>query len=827
MILFKTINEAYVGEDAFSNNFENVKNYIYEVKRFIGLDHEEFKESGFKDSLNYDIDYIDGTPQIKIESEGQIKYFSIEKISSLIIQKIIRSAEDFIGSKITKAVFTVPAQFTHRQKESILKTAEMLKIEVQRLIYEPTAAALAYGIGNNLVYKEKPKKDIFMSTILGDDYNVAPSANELLRSEEKVLAFDLGGGTFDLTILKVTKENNNDINFDIMLTKGDIHLGGSDFDKKLMDYCIEYFSEENQLKEEDIDNIKKDNILFRQLKIKCENAKKLLSVKNEVIIQINNFYKNNDLFLKIRQNNFKEICKSLFDRINNLINSVLDEIDYTSDDIDKIILVGGATRMHGIKDLLIKKFGEDKIKDNINPEEAVAIGATLDSAKIQVQEKMKFTLQDIIPFDIGIEINNKDKEDKKDKKDKKDNEDKNNKGIMYPIIKKYTKIPCNKEKRFVVDITNDAPDIFLNIYEGNNSDVRKNKKLGNYLKQNLNPQEKFNYNLFLNVDVNGKLSGYIKSDDLKINEEIIITNPNSIGNVAGKKCKIAKNNNLRTVAGIVKNIEEKEKAIKESLDTETKLKNIILCCELYEELLNIYKSFININENIYEKIFLYTKDLFNLYLDRIKIKKDKNEIVIKLIKERMLDLIELPDYVEELLIIFKDLRLEPDYKNKFYLILNNYLEMMNIKGLSYLKGKKIRRYYAKLYLEKAFFNIKKYVDINDFITIDKAIKEKFDFLRTENEEELNKLNSFAHLIEIYANEGKIIFGKTGFTKIDKKIKKIKQNPTLEEIYEILNILQNMVDSFDKSKKSIGEAYCLGNIIIINYQLLIIIILPKQ
>ena len=144
--------------------------------------------------------------------------------------------------------------------------------------------------------------------------------------------------------------------------------------------------------------------------------------------------------IKIRQKDFKKICKSLFDRINTLIDNILNELRYTPIDIDKIILVGGATRIYGIKDLLIKKFGEDKIKDNINPEEAVAIGATLDAAKIQINEKLKFTLQDIVAYNIGIETKDPDEINN------------NKKGIMHPIIKKYSKIPCTYEEDFDIDL---------------------------------------------------------------------------------------------------------------------------------------------------------------------------------------------------------------------------------------------------------------------------------------------------------------------------------------------------------------------------------------
>ena len=481
VVLFKKnegIVNLFVGEEAISNNFnDNLNNFIYEIKRFIGLNYKEFEESGFKDSLNYEVENIDDMPQIKIDLDGDINYFTVEEICSYIIKRIINNTEDFISSfhgqkslKIENAVFTIPTQFTEKQKESIKNAAKQAGIKVPRLIYEPTAAALAYEIERDLDEKDEKTNNLFCSTIIGNDYEVALSIGQIKKTEEKVISFDLGGGTLDLTILKIKKEKDNNLIFDVLSNRGDIHLGGSDFDKKLIDYCIKYFCKENQFQEIEI---KSNNNCCRKLKIKCENAKKLLSVKKDVIIQIDNFYQNTDLIIKIRQKDFKKICKSLFDRINTLIDNILNELRYTPIDIDKIILVGGATRIHGIKDLLIKKFGEDKIKDNINPEEAVAIGATLDAAKIQINEKLKFTLQDIVAYNIGIETKDPDEINN------------NKKGIMHPIIKKYSKIPCAYEEDFDIDLTDDYPDIIVNIYEGNNKDIKKNDKLGGVNIQNL------------------------------------------------------------------------------------------------------------------------------------------------------------------------------------------------------------------------------------------------------------------------------------------------------------------------------------------------------
>ena len=817
--------DLIVGEQTLCKNITNLKNYIYEIKRFMGLSYEEFEASGFKNSLNYEVGNKDGTPVIKMEYDGQMRDFTVEEISSHIIKNIIQNAEDFIslihdkqGLKITNAVFTIPTQFTEKQKNSIIAAAKLAGIKVPRVIYEPTAAALAYGIGHDLISCEEAKKiskrNLFSSTILGDDYTVAPSANEAIKFEETVMAFDLGGGTLDLTLLKIKKDKDNKIEFDVKLTEGDIHLGGSDFDKELIDYCIKYFCEENEIDKKVILN---DFKAMRRLKIKCEGAKKLLSIKNEVIIQIDNLYDNNDLVIKIRQKEFERICKQLYTRIKNKVEFVLNEEDISADKIDKVILVGGATRMCGIKELLISMFGEKKIKDDINPDEAVAIGATLEAAKMQIKDKMNFNLTDITPYNIGIPT----------KDSNKNNPDKE--GVMYTIIKKYSKIPCNNEETFEVDLSDDFPALIVKVYEGNRKYIRENSKLGEFILDNLGQKGLFEYIIGLNIDVNGKLSGYIRSDQINIlknKREITFTKENKIALAAGKRLKIKKNGFLGPLANLADRIMKVKNIIKVSTDPTQKQKHLVECCKIYEELLNEYKKFkINdengkdknsstYNEYLYEKIFSYSKELFNLYLDRLLIPKDDKEDIIKKIKQRMNDLIEEPNYADYLLTIFKDLK--ATNKNEFYVIFNNYMEIMDKKASEYLSPPKISRYYSKSYLEKIFFSIKKFVIDNDLTTIDKDIKDVYDRLKKETDEKLKKINSFAIYVDTFIRDGKFLFGNTGFTRIVDKLNRINDNPSEKETNEILDIFLNMLDSYDKNKKVAGEAYCLANIIKIYY-----------
>ena len=811
VVLFKNIlvegeykKRIFVGEEAICESIDNINNYIYEIKRFIGLNYEQFINSGFNQSLNYKIEKVEKQPKIRIDYNGNIKYYSIVEISSLIIKKIVRITEDFIsetlnqnGFKIRHAVFTVPTQFTEMQKNSILEAAKLAGIDIPRIINEPTAAALAYGIGKDL---SKPKTEVFSSTKRDDDDECEPPNASQNKSNEKILAFDLGGGTLDITILTITKDKSGHTNFEVNLTDGDIHLGGSDFDKILIDYCVKRFCEENEINENDIYN---DYTAIRRLKIKCENAKRLLSTKNEVTIQIDNFYQEIDLTYKIRQHEFNYICKPLYDRIEKLLNQVLKDGNCTVDDIDKVILVGGSTRICAIKELLKKKFSENKIKDDINPDEAVAIGATLNAAKLQIKQNMNFVLQDIIPFNIGIAVQNP------------DHKDVNNREVMHAIIKKFSGIPTEKEKKYKVILSDDNPDIYVKVYEGNKPYIRDCLFLGQALITNLKQKGEFEYKVRLNIDVNGKINGNIISEQLNLNVPIEFIRLNKIGYVVDKKVKIADNLNLNTVGEIARKLKLKKDIILNSQDLNEKYRTLVECSKIYEEVINKYNFFIKYNETIYEKIFENTKELFGIYLEILIMKKDI-EPIIKKIKERMLNLIKDQNYIEELFGVFKELRLLS--KNEYYLIFCDYMDILINEGVKQLSRGKYIRYYAKLYFEKVFFSIKKYVDETDLNIIDHDIKKNFVSLKEKNEGELKQINSFAAYIEKYINEGDSLFGSTGFTEIHEKINQVFKIEGLkvEEIKNILDIWVNMANSFDPKKRSIGEAYCLANIIKINY-----------
>ena len=815
-----TKDRAIVGEETLSQKIDNYKNTIYEVKRFIGLSYDEFIEEGFDKNLNYDIVNQNGIPKIKVTINGKENFYSAIEISSFIIKKMVECAEDFIdkkgeGIKLTKAIITVPAHFREDQKEAVRTAAKLAGIEVPRIINEPTAAALAYGIGHNLVPEDPNKKIKKINTLVekkGNDSEEAPLAIDRIKakSKENAIVFDLGGGTLDISLLNIRKTTEGIIDFEVESSDGDTHLGGSDFDNKLIDYCIKEFCKQTSNKEE---NVRKDKKSCKRLKIKCENAKKFLSISKETIININNFFGNDDLIVKITRDYFNELCKDLYDKIQDLIFNILGEIGKETTDIDEIILVGGATRMPGIKNLLKRIFTEDKVRDNLNPDEAVAFGATMEAAKMEEKDKINFNLQDIIAYNLGIMTSNPDP-----------NDNIANGSLMYPIIKKYNKIPFSSEKIFKTEIKNNYPRIAVKIYEGNNKYVNNNSFLGELSTDNINKLGNIEYNLKFSVDVNSQLTATISVESLGIKKEQLIKKiTHAFLDKDNKKIKICKTKDFKTVSTLIESIKISKKKLSESCDDKNKVENLNDCCQNIEDLVDNYITFLKDNEAVYERIYSNTKDLFGYYIERLKLKgKGENNIpdIIQKIKKHLINLISAVAYIEDLIETLSEIKQTTELKNIFYEIIVNFMEIMNEEGLSKKKNEKYSRYYVKLYFEREFYVCKKYITEDDLEHMDKNIKERYQKQKSIDEEELKKVNSFTTFIEQKIKTGKFIYGKTGYTIIGKKIEEFEKDAdsmSVDEIKEILDIFESMVDSFDKKENSIGEAYCLSHIIVISYK----------
>ena len=422
--------ELYVGEDIYKDiKILNESEKIYSIKRIIGQDYDDIDPRD-KDNLHYNIikDEKTNKPLVKINTNE----YTPEKLSSFILEKLVSNAKKILIDKITKVVISVPANFTDAQRCATIEAAELAGLKVIRIINEPTAAALSYGLGQKFC---PIKKDLSsFSQIFRRNRDLRTSQNaELYNSNEfsnlkqslasvgndkgkNILVFDLGGGTFDLAILKINLEKKE---YEVISKYSDKHLGGDDFDNALVDYCLK----EMKLNKNEIDNRSKE-----RLKKACEWAKKSLSKYNEnennkgdiiTYVRLDNFTEKKEyLFVPITKEDFEEkICKELFDKLGSHFDEVLNGAKLTSEEIEEIILVDGSTRMPKIKEILRNKFGENcKINDEVNPDEVVAYGATIQAAMLltvgQNNILKDVNLYDITPISLGTDVINESEDEK-------------------------------------------------------------------------------------------------------------------------------------------------------------------------------------------------------------------------------------------------------------------------------------------------------------------------------------------------------------------------------------------------------------------------------
>ena len=476
--------ELYVGEDIYKDiKILNESEKIYSIKRIIGQDYDDIDPRD-KENLHYNIikDEITNKPVVKLNENE----YSPEKLSSFILEKLVSNARKIVTDKITKVVISVPANFTDAQRCATIEAAELAGLKVIRIINEPTAAALSYGLGQKFCPIKKNLSSFSQIFRTNRDLRTSLSA-ELYNSNEfsifkqslasvgndkgkNILVFDLGGGTFDLAILKINSEKKE---YEVISKYSDKHLGGDDFDNALVDYCLK----EMKLNKNEIDNKSKE-----RLKKACEWAKKSLSNYNEnekdmvTYVRLDNFTeKKQYLFVKITKEDFEEkICKELFDKLGSYFDEVLNGANLTSEEIEEIILVGGSTRMPKIKVILRNKFGENcQINDDINPDEVVAYGATIQAAMLltagQNNNFKDIHLFDITPISLGTDVIN-------------ENKDKKIKSLgskMSVIIPKWTPVPTIKKKEYMT-VTDNQEDMIISIYEGENEYVKFNKLLGKF-----------------------------------------------------------------------------------------------------------------------------------------------------------------------------------------------------------------------------------------------------------------------------------------------------------------------------------------------------------
>ena len=486
--------KIYAGEETLRIQAKDPKNTITGIKRLIGRYFEDKEvQDEIKKYWTFKVDQGEKQPKgclpvVVVDYEGEKKRFSPEQISGLILSKLKRSAELHLKTKVDSCVVTIPAHFREEQKNATIKACEEAGFKVLGTLNEPEAAALAFG------YEGRNKK----------------SKNANNNNEKHILIFDLGGGTFDVSILKV--EN---LKFNVLEKFGDPHFGGEDFDNALVNYCIDKFYEMKKIK------IDKDNDpnSMKRLKMACENAKKILSIREKTQIEINGLKYNEDLSLEITRDLFEEICGKLFDKCINPISELLQKLGISEGCIDEVILIGGSTKIPRIRRMLKSLFYQEP-NTSINPDEAVAYGAAIMAAKLSGTEGKdinEILIKDITPFTLGIAVfhpevsrvvallnflENLDKLDEKNMKNiAKDSL------LMSSIIKKGSPIPYDNTEKYHT-ISDNQEEVEIEVYEGESSFVKNNNLLGKFRIKDL-PKKKAGevvFNVNFKIDSNGILT---------------------------------------------------------------------------------------------------------------------------------------------------------------------------------------------------------------------------------------------------------------------------------------------------------------------------------
>lgn len=433
--------ERLVGQVAQRQRVTNAKNTIYGVKRLIGRKFGDDEVQKDLDIMPYEIVKKGDGVAVKMGD----KAYTPEEVSAMILSKIKADAEAFLGEKVTEAVITVPAYFDDSQRQATKDAGKIAGLEVKRIINEPTAAALAYGL--------EGKKD------------------------EKIAVFDLGGGTFDVSILEL-----GDGVFEVRSTNGDTHLGGEDFDNRIVDHFIDHFK-----KEEGVD-LKKDNAALQRLKDEAEKAKKELSSTSNYEVNLPFITADADgpkhFEYTLTRAKLEELVKDLIDRLAGPVEKALKDADLKASEIDEIVMVGGMTRMPAVVEKVKGIFGKDPLQ-GVNPDEVVAVGAAIQGGVLAGDVK-DVLLLDVTPLSLGIETMG---------------------GVSTKLIERNTTIPTSKSETFSTAADN-QPQVEIHVLQGEREMANDNKSLGRFILDGIAPAPRGvpQIEVTFNLDANGILN---------------------------------------------------------------------------------------------------------------------------------------------------------------------------------------------------------------------------------------------------------------------------------------------------------------------------------
>ncbi|KAK1846204.1 Heat shock protein SSB1 [Colletotrichum chrysophilum] len=469
-----TDKERLIGEAAKNQAAMNPINTVFDVKRLIGRRFDDPTVKKDMESWPFKVVDDNGSPKVSVDYLGETKTFSPQEISSMVLLKMKEIAETKIGKKVEKAVITVPAYFNDNQRQATKDAGAIAGLNVLRIINEPTAAAIAYGLGAGKSGKER-----------------------------NVLIYDLGGGTFDVSLLNIQGGV-----FTVKATAGDTHLGGQDFDTNLLEHCKKDFQRKTKK------DLSGDARALRRLRTACERAKRTLSSGAQTTIEIDSLFDGEDFTTQITRARFEELNAKAFNGTIEPVAQVLKDAAIEKSGVDEIVLVGGSTRIPRIQKLLSEFFDGKKLEKSINPDEAVAYGAAVQagilSGKATSAETADLLLLDVVPLSLGVAMEG---------------------NIFAPVVPRGNTVPTIKKRTFTT-VADNQQTVQFPVYQGERVNCEDNTSLGEFTLAPIPPMRAGEavLEVVFEVDVNGILK--VTATEKTSGRSANITISNSVGKLS-------------------------------------------------------------------------------------------------------------------------------------------------------------------------------------------------------------------------------------------------------------------------------------------------------